>query len=232
MKRALDIGCGRGFNVQRLSQQYEAIGIDLSKENVRLSKERYPEHSFMVMNAEKMKFSNNYFDLVDAMDILEHVDNLQTVVREVQRVMKKGGIFRINVPAEKSEHWLLKVRPSYHREIHHVRIFRDGEMEDVLEKNGFTLLKKQRRDFLKNIELYFMFKRKKESSSQVSIGDWRENWWTKTLHVGILYFSPEILTTPLKYLPIWLVTLPVGLVVNTIGNKVFPKSMYYEFQKK
>jgi ubiquinone/menaquinone biosynthesis C-methylase UbiE len=228
----LDIGCGRGFHVDRMKRTFDtAIGIDLSQDNISLSKERYPKNDYRVMDATEMKFDKNYFDRVDAMDILEHVDNIEGVAKEVCRVLSVGGEFRINVPAEKSEYWLLKVRPSYHKEIHHVRIFKNNDMEDIMIKTGFKLVKKQARDFLQHIELYFMFRRKKHSDSQVSIGDWRESWWTKLLHVSVLYFSTEVLTTPLRYIPIWIVTIPVGILINYIGNKVFPKSMYYEFIK-
>lgn len=232
MNKALDIGCGRGFNVARLSKKFDSTGIDLSEQNVALCKKRYPDMKFVVMDAGNIKFPDNYFSRVDAMDILEHVDNLRAVIKEVNRVMKKGGIFNINVPAEKSEHWLIKIRPNYHKEIHHVRIFKAGEMQKNLESLGFKMIKEQPRDFLQHIELYFMFKRNNKSSSQVSVGDWRDNIWTKILHVSILYFDKEILTTPLKFLPIWLVTIPMGFIVNSFGNKIFPKSMYYEFIKE
>jgi hypothetical protein len=40
------------------------------------------------------------------------------------------------------------------------------------------------------------------------------------------------LKTPLKYIPLWIITLPIGWLINSVGNMYFPKSFYYEFIKK
>ncbi len=174
MKNILEIGSGQGFNTSFLSRKNQVVGIDMSKEDVRISKKRYPHGTFIVMNAENMSFKDNSFDSVYAMDILEHVDNLGKVINEVHRVLKPCGTFIVNIPYHKSEYWLLKIRPTFHKEIHHVRIFEETQLEDMLKKKKFTLLKKIKKDFLQHIELYFLFKRKIKSSTQLSIGSWRD----------------------------------------------------------
>lgn len=233
MVTTLEIGSGQGFNTYLLSKKNpHVIGIDLSKEDVTLSKKRYPGVIFLVMNAEKMKFKNSYFSEVYALDILEHVDNLEKVLTEVHRVLKKGGLFKINIPHYTSEAWLLKLRPTYFKEIHHVRVFKENELDGLLKKHGFNIGKKEKRGFLQHIELYFLFKRKVDSKTQLSIGSWRDNIYTKSLHAIMLYFDPLVLNTPLVYFPLWIVTLPLGIIINFIGNIFFPKSFYYEAIKK
>ncbi len=234
MKNILEIGCGQGFNSFLLSKNRsnKVTGIDLSKRDITIAKKRYPHVNFKIMNAEKLKFKNNYFHTIYAIEILEHVDNLDKVLNEVKRVLKKEGKLIISVPHYKSEKWLLKLRPSYFKEIHHVRIFKEKELDRILINKGFILDKKARKGFLQHIELYFLFKRKIKSKTQVSIGSWRDNIWTKTLHAIMLYFDPLVLKTPLVYFPVWILTLPIGLLINSIGNIYFPKSFYYEFIKE
>ena len=231
-KRVLEIGCGQGFNcfVFSKNKNNKVIGIDLSKNDIKISKERYPNIEFSVMNAQDLKFKNNTFDTVYALDVLEHVDNLNKTLDEVHRCIKRKGKFIINVPHYNSEKWLLKVRPTYFKEIHHVRIFKENELEDLLEKRQFKLVKKQRKGFLQHIELYILFKRKINSKTQVSIGSWRDNYFTKLIHAMILFTDPIVLKTPLVYFPVWIFTIPFGIVVNSIGSKFFPKSQYYEFK--
>ena len=75
MKKILDLGSGDGFFAYTLSRKKDndVYGIDLSKESISISKKRYSRVNFQVMNSEKMKFKNNFFDEIYAMDVLEHV---------------------------------------------------------------------------------------------------------------------------------------------------------------
>lgn len=156
------------------------------------------------------------------------------------RVLKVGGKLIVVVPAEKSEKWLLKLRPTYFAEIHHVRVFRIGQLEDTLLKYKFKLIRKKRKGFLQHIEFYYLFKNVKNSKGQLSIGNWRENNVTKLLHIGMIFLDPTILHVPLQLLPkwfwlplpVWVIAFPFGYAINTIGNRFFPKSIYYEFVKK
>jgi 2-polyprenyl-3-methyl-5-hydroxy-6-metoxy-1,4-benzoquinol methylase len=234
MKHILELGCGQGFNAYILSKnkKNKVIGVDLSKDDVKISKKRYPGIKFIVMNAEKLKFKDSQFDSVYALEILEHVNNLDKVVTEIARVLKSNGKLIASIPFFKSEKWLLKIRPSYFKEIHHVRIFKKNELEKLCKKKNLSLYKKEYRGFLQHIELLFLFKRHIKSNSQVSIGSWRDNLFTKSLHAFMLYMEPLALKTPLVYLPIWLITIPLGAIINYFGNMFFPKGIYYEFIKK
>ncbi len=233
MKNILEIGCGNGFNSSLLSKNpsLKIIGIDKSKEAISTSKKRYPWISFEIMDAEKMSFSDQYFDEIYAMDVLEHIDNLNNVLNEISRILKKNGKLIVNIPASKSEKLLLNIRPSYFKEIHHIRIFKDNELEKILEKRNYILLKKKFTGFLRHIEFIYLFKRKVKSKTQISIGNWRDNIYTKFVHCITLYFEPLVLRTPLVYFPIWIITIPTGYVINYFGNMILPKSIYYEFIK-
>jgi SAM-dependent methyltransferase len=233
MHKILEIGCGQGFNCYVFSKKYDSqvYGIDLSKENINICKNRYPNIDFQIMSAEKMKFKKNMFNEVFALDILEHVDNLEKVIKEVNRVLNMGGKFIINVPHPKSEKWLLSIRPTYFKEIHHVRIFKNNDMEKHVLKYGFRLVKKQNKGFLQHIELYFLFKRKIDSDTQTSIGSWRDNYFTKFVHAFLLFTDPIVFYTPLKYLPLWIIGIPFGYLIELFGREIFPKSQYYEFEK-
>ena len=230
----LEIGCGQGFNTQILAKnkKNDVIGIDLSKDEIKIARKRYKTVRFEVMNAENLKFKDNTFDKIYAIQILEHVDNLSKVLDEISRVLKPRGKVIISVPYHKSEKWLLKIRPTYFKEIHHVRIFKENELERLCKKRNLFLKMKKQAGFLQHIELYLLFKRKVNSKTQVSIGSWRDNIGTKFVHVTMLCFEPLCLSTPLKYFPLWIITIPLGSAVNNIGNIFFPKSLDYEFIKK
>lgn len=233
-KIILEIGCGQGFStfIRSKKKNTKIIGTDLSKTEIKIAKERYPNVDFRVMNAEKLEFKNDSFDEVYAIEVLEHVNNIKKVLREISRVLKSGGKLIVSIPYHKSEKWLIKIRPTYFKEIHHVRIFKENDLENFCKKEDLFVIRKKRTGFLQHIELYFLFKRNIKSNTQVSIGSWRDNIWTKTLHAGLLYFDPLVMDTPLKFFPIWIVLIPLGWFLNNLGSIYFPKSLYYEFIKK
>ena len=234
MRKILEVGCGQGFNtfLRSKTKNNKVIGIDSSEVEIKVAKQRYPKVDFRVMSAEKLNFKNDSFDEVYAIEVLEHVDKIKKVLKEISRVLKPGGKLIASIPYYKSEEWLVKIRPTYFKEIHHVRIFKKNELEKLCKAENLFLSKKKKIGFLQHIELYFLFKRKINSNNQVSIGSWRDNIWTMSLHATMLYFDPLVLKTPLVYFPIWVITIPVGLTINYFGNKFFPKSFYYEFIKK
>lgn len=230
----LELGCGKGRNASILAKKpnTNVVGVDLSLENINIARKSYPHLTFEVGSADSLNFPDSSFDEIFAYDIFEHVDDLPKCAAEAVRVLKPNGKLIINVPAPASEKWLLKVRPTYFEEIHHVRIFKGTELEDLFTANGLTLLKKQARDFSDHLILYYVFKTTKDSDSQLGIGNWRYSWLGRILFGMHAFTKPSLVfSSPLRFVPIWLVTIPLGLAINFVGNKYFPKSMYFEFKK-
>ncbi len=233
--RYLDAGCGVGRYIGQRAQQQagEYFGVDIDPANIKIAAKNYPAVNFEVMSVENLKFPDSYFDIVWSRDVLEHVDNLQVTAREMARVLVRGGKLVVKVPAARSERWLLRVRPTYFKEIHHVRIFEGTQVEDLFSTLGLKLVKKQPQAFFDHFFLYFLFKSSKASETQIALGSWKQHWWGWFVAPIHAYMKPELVfDTWLKYVPIWLVTLPVGYIVNLVGNQFMPKSWYYEFIKK
>lgn len=101
----LDIGCGRGDITMYLAKKAkEAIGIDYSSHAIKIAqkaKKSFPDKiqenvKFYKMNAKKMRFADNYFDLIICIDVFEHLypKELQLMMGEIKRVLKpKGTLF-------------------------------------------------------------------------------------------------------------------------------------------
>jgi len=111
------------------------------------------------MSGSDLGFKSQVFDVVYALDMLEHVDNLVSTIIEIRRCLKNGGEVVANIPYWKSEDWLLGLRPSYCSEIHHVRIFGENELENNMERFNFIAIEKKRRGFLSHLELWIQFKK-------------------------------------------------------------------------
>ena len=92
----LDIGCGGGLLTNFLaSRGYQVTGIDLSASSLEIARQNAIgfKAEYLMAQAEFLPFPNESFDVVSAMDLLEHVENPKRVIEEASRVLKPGGLF-------------------------------------------------------------------------------------------------------------------------------------------
>ena len=96
--KALDIGCGGGFMSETLAQLgFSVTGVDQSESTLE-NAERHAQRQGLDINyryaqAESLPYPDDYFDLVCACDVLEHVSDLDKTIKEASRVLKPGGLF-------------------------------------------------------------------------------------------------------------------------------------------
>lgn len=94
--RVLDIGCGGGFLSNHLAiLGHQVTGIDLSPSSLEAAKRTDTTKSvtYLPANAYQLPFDNHSFEAVAAMDILEHVENPDQLLKEASRVLCPGGLF-------------------------------------------------------------------------------------------------------------------------------------------
>ena len=98
-KWVLEIGCGGGVDAERFMKEgANYTGIDFTDTAVFRTRLKsifrggHPlKNKVMQMNAEKMEFPDNYFDLVYSWGVIHHTVEPEKVVREAYRVLKPGG---------------------------------------------------------------------------------------------------------------------------------------------
>jgi ubiquinone/menaquinone biosynthesis C-methylase UbiE len=96
-KKILDLGSGFGDHASRYVWKgaKEVIGLEISKELVKLANERNIKRAqFIVTNLnKKIPFKNNSFDIVTSSMTIHYIKNLEYLFQEVRRILKKNGIF-------------------------------------------------------------------------------------------------------------------------------------------
>jgi len=96
--RILDVGCGTGGMLKELAAFGLAIGLDRAPEA--LARCRRRSGAPLVRGAaEGLPFPAGSFDLVTALDLLEHLDDDEAGLREIARVLRPGGLAVLTVPA-------------------------------------------------------------------------------------------------------------------------------------
>ena len=128
----LDVGCGTGINHSVLSKYGPTVCTDPSAEAVAFSRSR-GIGELAQSEIETLPFAASSFDIVTALDVLEHVDDDMTAMREILRVTRNGGVLLVTVPAYGflwSEH---------DEALHHRRRYAASELRNKLTNAGFEV---------------------------------------------------------------------------------------------
>lgn len=129
--KILDVGCGTGANLEMLKQFGESEGVDVSDDALEFCRKKgLKVHKGL---AEELPFADETFDLVTALDVVEHLDDDIAGLKEMRRVLKTGGKTLIFVPAFM---WLWGVQDDISN--HRIRYTRQ-QIAERLEKAGFTI---------------------------------------------------------------------------------------------
>ncbi|AWW25236.1 DVU_1556 family methyltransferase [Acetobacterium carbinolicum] len=91
--RLLDLGCGRGATVDYLKRVYNirAVGLDPSQKLLAIAKKNNPNGLFYQGRGEQIPFENDSFEGALSECTLSLMTNREAALKELHRVLKKGG---------------------------------------------------------------------------------------------------------------------------------------------
>ena len=92
----LEVGCGNGHTCKYLSRKYhlKVTGTEVDPEMIQFAKENIddiPSIRFLEMDATKMPFEDNEFDIVLSFGVLHHINAWEKALEEIGRVLKPQG---------------------------------------------------------------------------------------------------------------------------------------------
>jgi SAM-dependent methyltransferase len=130
----LEIGCGTGFVLEELSTvpNLRLTGSEVYLRGLRYARMRRPEIEFVQLDATRMPFRER-FDVVGAFDVLEHIEEDRTVIRNVRAALRPGGRFIVMVP-QYPFLW-----SELDELVHHRRRYRRKELVEKLLDAGFEV---------------------------------------------------------------------------------------------
>jgi ubiquinone/menaquinone biosynthesis C-methylase UbiE len=130
--RILDIGCGTGATMDHLKSYGRVAGIDLSE--IPLSFSRRRGHDRVICaSATELPLEDDSYDLITALDVIEHLDDDCKGLREIRRVLNPGAPAIIFVPAFQSL-WGPNDDQSGHK-----RRYRIDQLRAVIEAAGLYI---------------------------------------------------------------------------------------------
>lgn len=148
--RVLDLGCGAGFLSNYLATRGHAVtGLDTTEENLEVARahDSTATASYELGDACALPHADASFDVVCAMDLLEHVPDPARLVAEVGRVLAPGGLFFFhtfnrtwlaNLIVIKGVAWFVRNAPD---DLHVIELFRSpAEVEAMCHDHGMKVV--------------------------------------------------------------------------------------------
>jgi SAM-dependent methyltransferase len=129
--RILDVGCGAGNMIHHLSRYGQVVGIDNNPLPLKMARQR--GYDVRLAPAEDMPFEAESFEIVAALDLIEHCDDDLQILRECFRVCTSGGLIAVTVPAFQ---WLWSKNDIINS---HRRRYSASELRSKLEDVGFVV---------------------------------------------------------------------------------------------
>jgi SAM-dependent methyltransferase len=133
----LEVGCGTGFVLSGIARTYPKLalsGSEIFLAGLSHAAERVPSAHFMQMDARRVPFVDE-FDAIGAFDVLEHINEDETVLAQLHNAIKPGGVLLLTVPQHP---WLWSASDEY---AFHVRRYTRAEIEQKVRASGFELIR-------------------------------------------------------------------------------------------
>ena len=186
-RRVLDLGCGAGLLANQLAVLgHHITGLDTTAENLAVARahDGTGTVTYEVGDACALRYPDESFDVVCALDLLEHVTEPQQLIDEVGRVLKPGGLFffhtfnrtkAAHLIVIKGVEWFVANAP---KDLHVIELFRTpAELRTMCARAGLevTVMRGSRPRF--RWPLWRMLFTGK-------VGDDFAFTWTKSLAIG------------------------------------------------
>jgi 2-polyprenyl-3-methyl-5-hydroxy-6-metoxy-1,4-benzoquinol methylase len=129
----LDFGCGVGINLKMLNQFGKVYFYDRNRKIVNEIKKKFYSPNFKYLK--NFNKSNKKFDLIVALDVIEHIKNDKKIISILHNKLKKTKKILITVPAY---NFLFSSKDI---DLHHERRYNMKTITKILKKN-FNIEKK------------------------------------------------------------------------------------------
>lgn len=134
-KKVLDIGCGSGLMLNSLEEVGQTFGMDVSDEAISFSKEIFNGRVEKGALPDQLPYQEDFFDLITALDVIEHIDNDIDSIGAIRSLLLPGGKCIFTVPA-----YMFLWSP--HDDVNqHKRRYTLQELNTKLVQAGFTVEK-------------------------------------------------------------------------------------------
>ena len=142
IEKLLDVGCGPGHITNKFRERGipHVQGCDISPYGVNFASTNHSQCNFEVSSITDLRYPSNSFDLVSALELLEHIDDLDCALRELVRVSRRWVL--VTVPFEQKIPIMLCPFCLNHFNCGgHLHSFSQRDLVDLFSKHGLRVTK-------------------------------------------------------------------------------------------
>lgn len=132
IRSILDVGCGEGTITRCLAEWLpgtQVVGIDFSEAGIQCAQSRYERTNLRFIHDASSQELDRPYDLVTAFEVLEHVEEWETLLRRIVRSAQQFVL--LSFPTG-------RMRP-FEKTMGHYRNFKRGEVERFMSGCGFKV---------------------------------------------------------------------------------------------
>jgi 2-polyprenyl-3-methyl-5-hydroxy-6-metoxy-1,4-benzoquinol methylase len=138
----LDVGCSIGLVVMAANEAgFEGHGVDVEGWGVDYARNQLGLSNIQQGFLEDQKYADGFFSVISLYDVIEHVPDLNLLVKELKRILAANGIIDIITPD--INHWRVprdlaswnEIKPS-----EHLYYFSKHTLARLLEKHGLRIM--------------------------------------------------------------------------------------------
>lgn len=131
----LEVGCGIGNFTGLLAKYGKIWAVDINQEYIKRNKpDKKINVGFGDIEKGKYFFKNKTFDSIVCLNVLEHIKDDNSAIKNLFTLLKPGGRLILLVPAHQFLYGEID------RSIGHVRRYNKGDLTRRLEETGFKIL--------------------------------------------------------------------------------------------
>ena len=143
-----DVGCGNGYLTSKISQFFKiTYGFDTSKLGIEIAKKSFGDKvKFEIIEEDLKKIESDYYDIITAIEVIEHVYDPRKFLQKLKVKLKKNGKLVISTPYHgffKNLAIILSNNFDHHFNplwLHgHIKFFSKKTLETVLKENKFKI---------------------------------------------------------------------------------------------
>ena len=139
--RVIDIGCGYGWLLDYFDSAQRVCGSDISEHAIEVAQKRSPNREFKVADIQNGVAFEDKFDLVLAINVIEHLPNPEAGIKGICEALKPGGITLVHLPTINNALNKWEYKHLYDSDPTHIYRPKGSEIRRMFEENGLVTLR-------------------------------------------------------------------------------------------
>jgi len=147
--KVLDVGCCNGSFKQALNKSAECWGVEPFEKAAEIAKTKMDKVLMGSYDDVEKEIPDNYFDLILAFDVIEHMEQPWNFLQSIKKKMTKNASIILSIP---NVRWIYNLKELLYKkdwkykdegilDITHLRFFTEKSIVRLLNENGFEIEK-------------------------------------------------------------------------------------------